>query len=122
MGEQAHDGRGQERDDQRQDQSARVPGGQAAAHHAPQQVAIQPDDGQDRAELDDDLERVGARADEAEGVTRQDQMPCRRDGEKLGRTLDEAEDDRGDDVVQGSSSVAEETCTATRGLSTGTAF
>jgi hypothetical protein len=55
-------------------------------------------------------------------MARQDEMPCGRDGEKLGRALNEAEDDRGDDVVQGSSSVAEETCTGTRGLSTGTAF
>ena len=83
------------------------PGREAVARHAPQQVAVQPHDGEDGAELDDDLERIGARAHESQRVTGQDQVAGGGDGKELGRTLDQTEDDRGDDVVHALGSAVE---------------
>src|SRR5438309_447669 len=87
----------QERNQPRADAAARLRDGDVIVHHAEQQAAIQPDHGQDGAELDEDLEGGGARAHERERVTRQNQMSGGRDGDKLRRALDQAEDDRGDD-------------------------
>jgi hypothetical protein len=49
--EEPHDRRRQERDEQREDEPARLRDGDAVARHAPQQAAIEPDNVQDGAEL-----------------------------------------------------------------------
>ncbi len=56
-------------------------------------AAVDREDGEDGAELDQHLE--GARpAVEAEEVAREQQMASGRDGNELGQTLDQAEDER----------------------------
>src|SRR6266566_601740 len=86
---------------ERENKSTRLGDGQAVPHHAPQQAAIEPDDGQDGAELDDDFEGGGAGTHESERVARQDQVAGRRDGQELRRALDQPEDDRREDGWHG---------------------
>ena len=81
--------------------SNRLPPGAApasAVKHAPDQVrqhrAIVPDHGEDRADLDHDLEGRGPRPGETEQRSGHDQVPGRRDRQELGDSLDQAEDRR----------------------------
>src|SRR5687768_15948538 len=52
-----------------------------------------PDDSQDRAQLDEDLEDGRALAGEADGVADDDQVPGRGDRQELGQPLDDSEDE-----------------------------
>ncbi len=56
-----------------------------------------PADGEDRAGLDHDLERLRLFAGVAEQRPGDDQVAGRGDGEELGQALDDAEDERGEE-------------------------
>ena len=55
---------------------------------------IQPDHGENRAELDEHLEDAGEVALEVDPIARDDQMAGGRDGNELGNALDDSEDRR----------------------------
>jgi hypothetical protein len=54
-------------------------------------LPVQPADGEDRPQLDGDLEHVASRASETQEIHRQDEVPCRRNREELGQAFDDAE-------------------------------
>ncbi len=69
--------------------------GQQPGDGAEQPFAVDPAHRQDRAELDHDLEDLAARSGEPDQFGGEDQMAGRGDRQKLGHTLDDAEDDGG---------------------------
>ena len=81
----------QQRDEQRH---ALLLGRHETGGALPEQAAVLDDDGEDRAELDHDVERVGALTFQAEQAAREDEMARRRDGQVLGDALDDTEDRR----------------------------
>ena len=65
-----------------------------------ERLAIEPDHGQDGAQLHEDGECLGQRAFEAYETLGQNKMAGGRNGQKFGDTLNNAEDDRFDDVYE----------------------
>src|SRR5690606_38778609 len=66
-----------------------------AGEHLPEQLPVQHHDREDRPRLDRNVEDRPTRGVIAEKFRRQNQVPRRGNGQKLGETLDDAEDDRG---------------------------
>ena len=62
--------------------------------HRPESAPVEDDDGEDRAQLDDDVERRPLLRIEAEQLGGEDQVAGRGDREEFGDALDDAEDDR----------------------------
>ena len=60
----------------------------------PEEAPVLHDDREDRAELDDDVERVGPLPLQAEQAAHEDEVPGRRDRQVLGDAFDDAEDRR----------------------------
>ena len=75
--------------------------------HLPQPREIDAQDGEDRAELDQHLEGLAGRA-EAQEMTGEQDVACRRDGDEFGQPLEEAEQEGFDDrlVFHGCSRMA----------------
>jgi hypothetical protein len=71
--------------------------GQQPGQRVEQALAINPADGQDGAELDHDLENRAPRPGEPDQFGGEDQMAGRGDRQKLGYSLDDAEDDGGNE-------------------------
>jgi hypothetical protein len=63
-----------------------------AFEHRPEGAPVEDDDRQDRAELNDDVERRPFVRVEPEQVGGEDQMAGRGDGQEFGDALDDAED------------------------------
>jgi hypothetical protein len=72
----------------------RVPAQQARADR-PEGAPVLHHHGQDRAELDDDVEHLPLIGIVAEDLGRKDQVPGRRDRDEFGEPLDDAEQDGG---------------------------
>ena len=88
----AEHGRGHERDRKVEHEAARRRVAAQAAKGMREAAPVLPDDGEDRAGLDHDLEYLRLVAVEADQVAREDQVPRARDGEEFGQTLDDAQD------------------------------
>ena len=90
--------RGQEADD---DVAEEAPGfglpPDQADQHRPEGPPVEHDHGEDRAQLDDDVEHRPARGVVAEQFAGEDQMAGRGDRDELGDALDDAEQDDGED-------------------------
>jgi hypothetical protein len=71
-------------------------------HHRPEGPPIQDDDRQDRAELDDDVEHLPPRVIIPQQRTRQDQVAGGGHRQEFGDTLDNPEDDGGNQIVHAS--------------------
>jgi hypothetical protein len=54
-------------------------------------LAVQPAYGEDCPQLNGDLEHVASRPAKAQEIHRQNKVPCRRNREKFGQALDDAE-------------------------------
>src|SRR5260221_1988896 len=61
--------------------------------HASEPLTVFPDDGEHRAGLDHDLEHFCLLTGEAEQLADENQVPGRRDREKLGQALHDTEDE-----------------------------
>src|SRR5262249_44675695 len=98
----ADHGGGQEREQDAEHEAPRdrvVEEAERELHQAPE---VDRQERQDRAELDQDSERIAeALVAEAEEMPHQQQVAGRRNREIFGQPLDEAEDDRLDDVFHG---------------------
>ena len=73
---------------------------QQSARDAKEAMAIGPADGEDRAELDHDLEHLAGRPAKADQVDHEDQMAGRGDRDELGQTLDDPEEKRPEQEFQ----------------------
>ena len=62
--------------------------------HRPEGAPVEDDDREDRAQLDDDVERRPLLRVEAEQLGGEDQVAGRGDRQEFGDALDDAEDDR----------------------------
>ena len=91
------DRRRQKRNDDVRDKALRRRIGQQPGQRVEQALAVDPADGQDRAELDHDLENLAARSGKPDQLGGEDQMAGRGDRQKLGQSLDDAEDDGGNE-------------------------
>jgi hypothetical protein len=101
QGEADH-GRGQEADgDVAQEAPALRLAAQQAEEDRPEGPPVEHDDGEDRAELDDDVEHRPLLRIVAEQLRGQDQVTGRGDRDELGDTLDDAEQDDRQDRVHG---------------------
>src|SRR6185437_13476138 len=76
-----------------------------AFEHRPESPPVEDDDGEDRAQLDDDVERLPLGGVEAQKLGGEDQVAGRGDGQELGDALDDAED-QGEEQERHSSGVA----------------
>ncbi|MEY9797158.1 hypothetical protein ABH984_005173 [Bradyrhizobium ottawaense] len=93
-GDEADDHSRQERDQHAEHEAARIGvAREEADHDIPELLEVQPDDREDRTQLDQNRKRIpeGAFA-EMEEAFREQQMAGRGHGKELGHTLDDAED------------------------------
>src|SRR5690606_18259484 len=72
---------------------------QEAGSHVPEGAEILHHDGEDRAELNDDIELRPLRRVVPEQLGSEDQVPGRRHGQEFGEPLDDAENDGGKSQV-----------------------
>src|SRR5262249_12235678 len=86
--DESEDGGGNEGDGDADREAAR------GGHDANKALPVLDDDGEHRSELNEDREDLGAVPFESEQMVRQEQMAGRGDGQELGNSLDDAEDDR----------------------------
>ena len=89
--ERTQDRRREEGHDDREREAARTRIVRQADQRSPQPAEIEHADGEDGAELDDDLEDVGQRLRQTDDAVGEDQVAGRGDGQKLGQALDDAE-------------------------------
>ena len=93
--EEAEDRRGQKGDEDIADEPPRHRVAlQHPFEHRPEGAPVEDDDRQDRAQLDDDVERRPFLGVEAEQFGGENQVPGRGNRQELGDALDDAEDDR----------------------------
>ncbi len=94
MGQEPDHGGREEPERQVQHEAAALVGPTEIPDHAEETGPVEPDDGEDGAQLDEDLERLGALASEAEEVAGHDQVPGGGDRNEFGDAFDQSEEGR----------------------------